>query len=127
MGGCCCTIHGVAGFLYTQMAHCWRSWDSFDYACWPRGDTSLALSLLVSWKLISSGSLSSFFFNLSKDILIKPEFLPFQILTNFLSSIMIHATRPFVRNERIQIKIEGYEVSGTVEVSNHIIFELKIM
>ncbi|KAG2335101.1 hypothetical protein Bca52824_006281 [Brassica carinata] len=38
-----------------------------------------------------------------------------EILTNFLSSIMIHATRPFVRNERIQIKIEGYEVSGTVE------------
>ncbi|XP_056861437.1 mechanosensitive ion channel protein 2, chloroplastic isoform X2 [Raphanus sativus] len=38
-----------------------------------------------------------------------------EILTNFLSSVMIHATRPFVRNERIQIKIEGYEVSGTVE------------
>lgn len=29
---------------------------------------------------------------------------------------MIHATRPFVVNEWIQVKIEGYEVSGTVEV-----------
>ncbi|CAA7028239.1 unnamed protein product [Microthlaspi erraticum] len=38
-----------------------------------------------------------------------------EILTNFLSSIMIHATRPFVRNEWIQTKIGGYEVSGTVE------------
>ncbi|CDY46875.1 BnaC01g27790D [Brassica napus] len=37
------------------------------------------------------------------------------ILTNFLSSIMIHATRPFVLNEWIQTKIGGYEVSGTVE------------
>ncbi|XP_021828030.1 mechanosensitive ion channel protein 2, chloroplastic-like, partial [Prunus avium] len=35
--------------------------------------------------------------------------------TNFLSSAMIHATRPFVVNEWIQTKIEGYEVSGTVE------------
>lgn len=39
-----------------------------------------------------------------------------EILTNFLSSIMIHATRPFVLNEWIQTKIGGYEVSGTVEV-----------
>ncbi|KAH9604845.1 hypothetical protein KSS87_004786 [Heliosperma pusillum] len=38
-----------------------------------------------------------------------------EIFTNFLSSIMIHATRPFVANEWIQTKIEGYEVSGTVE------------
>eukprot|EP00249_Psilotum_nudum_P019802 c27424_g1_i1 orf=782-3163(+) len=38
-----------------------------------------------------------------------------EIFTNFLSSIMIHATRPFVQNEWIQTKIEGYEVSGTVE------------
>ncbi|XAR48495.1 hypothetical protein NMG60_11031330 [Bertholletia excelsa] len=37
------------------------------------------------------------------------------IFTNFLSSIMIHATRPFVVNEWIQAKIEGYEVSGIVE------------
>lgn len=29
---------------------------------------------------------------------------------------MIHATRPFVLNEWIQTKIDGYEVSGTVEV-----------
>ena len=29
---------------------------------------------------------------------------------------MIHATRPFVVNDWIQTKIEGYEVSGTVEV-----------
>lgn len=39
-----------------------------------------------------------------------------QIFTNFLSSVMIHATRPFVVNEWIQTRIEGYEVSGTVEV-----------
>lgn len=29
---------------------------------------------------------------------------------------MIHATQPFVVNEWIQSSIEGYEVSGTVEV-----------
>ncbi|XP_044481473.1 mechanosensitive ion channel protein 2, chloroplastic-like isoform X2 [Mangifera indica] len=38
-----------------------------------------------------------------------------EIFTNFLSSVMIHATRPFVVNEWIQTKIQGYEVSGTVE------------
>ncbi|WVZ21562.1 hypothetical protein V8G54_008884 [Vigna mungo] len=38
-----------------------------------------------------------------------------EIFTNFLSSIMIHATRPFVVNERIQTKIKGYEVTGKVE------------
>lgn len=38
-----------------------------------------------------------------------------EIFTNFLSSVMIHATRPFVLNEWIKAKIEGYEVSGTVE------------
>ncbi|KAM1091572.1 hypothetical protein FF1_019039 [Malus domestica] len=38
-----------------------------------------------------------------------------EIFTNFLSSVMIHATRPFVANEWIQTKIEGYDVSGTVE------------
>ncbi|GAB2232413.1 hypothetical protein Droror1_Dr00011445 [Drosera rotundifolia] len=38
-----------------------------------------------------------------------------EIFTNFLSSVMIHATRPFVVNEWIQTKIEGVEVSGTVE------------
>ncbi|CAL5204595.1 unnamed protein product [Lathyrus oleraceus] len=38
-----------------------------------------------------------------------------EIFTNFLSSLMIHATRPFVVNERIKTKIKGYEVSGRVE------------
>ncbi|KAL4564266.1 hypothetical protein LXL04_028324 [Taraxacum kok-saghyz] len=38
-----------------------------------------------------------------------------EIFRNFLSSAMIHATRPFVVNEWIKAKIEGYEVSGTVE------------
>ncbi|KAE8684205.1 hypothetical protein F3Y22_tig00111151pilonHSYRG00274 [Hibiscus syriacus] len=33
-----------------------------------------------------------------------------EIFTNFLSSAMIHATRPFILNEWIQTKIEGYEV-----------------
>ncbi|GAB2283208.1 hypothetical protein Dimus_017733 [Dionaea muscipula] len=38
-----------------------------------------------------------------------------EIFTNFLSSAMIQATRPFVVNDWIQTKIEGYEVSGIVE------------
>ena len=38
-----------------------------------------------------------------------------KIFTNFLSSVMIHATQPFVVNEWIQTRIEGYEVFGTVE------------
>ncbi|GLJ15111.1 hypothetical protein SUGI_0247000 [Cryptomeria japonica] len=38
-----------------------------------------------------------------------------EILTNYMSSIMIHATRPFVVNDWIQTKIDGYEVSGIVE------------
>ncbi|XWS29594.1 hypothetical protein CRYUN_Cryun24cG0042200 [Craigia yunnanensis] len=38
-----------------------------------------------------------------------------EIFTNFLSSAMIHATRTFIVNEWIQTKIQGYEVSGTVE------------
>ncbi|CAM8992080.1 unnamed protein product [Rhodiola kirilowii] len=38
-----------------------------------------------------------------------------EIFTNFLSSAIIHATRPFVVNEWIQTRIEGYDVSGTVE------------
>ncbi|XP_042042868.1 mechanosensitive ion channel protein 2, chloroplastic-like isoform X3 [Salvia splendens] len=38
-----------------------------------------------------------------------------EIFTNFLSSVMIHTTRPFVLNEWIQTKIQGSEVSGTVE------------
>eukprot|EP00897_Mesotaenium_endlicherianum_P000513 jgi/Mesen1/10462/ME000082S09970 len=38
-----------------------------------------------------------------------------ELLTNFLSSIMIHAARPFMVNEWIVTKIDGQEVSGTVE------------
>ncbi|KAF9611908.1 hypothetical protein IFM89_036691 [Coptis chinensis] len=33
----------------------------------------------------------------------------------YCRSAMIHATRPFIVNEWIQTKIEGYDVSGTVE------------
>ena len=44
-------------------------------------------------------------------------FIILQIFTNFLSSVMIHVTRPFVVNEWIQAKIDGSDVSGTVEVS----------
>lgn len=36
---------------------------------------------------------------------------------NFLSSIMIHATGPFGVRERVQMKINGYDISGSVEVS----------
>ena len=40
-----------------------------------------------------------------------------QIFTNFLSSVMINATRPFVVNEWINAKIDGVDISGIVEVS----------
>ncbi|GJN12761.1 hypothetical protein PR202_ga31068 [Eleusine coracana subsp. coracana] len=39
-----------------------------------------------------------------------------EIFTNFLSSVMINATRPFVVNEWIKAKIDGVEVSGIVEI-----------
>lgn len=38
-----------------------------------------------------------------------------EIFTNFLSSVMINATRPFVVNEWIDAKIDGVDVSGIVE------------
>lgn len=38
---------------------------------------------------------------------------------------MIQATRPFIVNEWIQTKIEGYEVSGTVEVCMHVLSTAK--
>ncbi|KAF8658973.1 hypothetical protein HU200_058811 [Digitaria exilis] len=38
-----------------------------------------------------------------------------EILTNFLSSVMINATRPFVVNEWITANIGGVEISGIVE------------
>ncbi|KAJ9697445.1 hypothetical protein PVL29_009320 [Vitis rotundifolia] len=38
-----------------------------------------------------------------------------KMFTNFLSSIMIHATQPFVVNKWIQTKIEGCEVFGTIK------------
>lgn len=48
----------------------------------------------------------------------------FQILTNLLSSFMIHATRPFIVNERIQARIGGYDVSGAVEVCSWALYWL---
>ncbi|KAM0927730.1 hypothetical protein ACQ4PT_002682 [Festuca glaucescens] len=39
-----------------------------------------------------------------------------EILTNFISSIMINASRPFVVNEWITTKIDGVEVTGVVEI-----------
>jgi MscS family membrane protein len=39
--------------------------------------------------------------------------------------MIIHATRPFVVNERIKTKIKGYEVSGRVEVSIYYLTYLK--
>uniref|UniRef100_A0ACD6ATZ7 Uncharacterized protein n=1 Tax=Avena sativa TaxID=4498 RepID=A0ACD6ATZ7_AVESA len=38
-----------------------------------------------------------------------------EILTNFISSIMINASRPFVVNEWIATKIDGVEVIGVIE------------
>lgn len=40
---------------------------------------------------------------------------------------MIHATRPFIVNEWIQTKIEGYEVSGTVEVCRVVLVGIEMM
>lgn len=71
--------------------------------------------LWVLWNIHCSLDVSFPF--LCKRVFIETDSCLFQILTNFLSSVMIHATRPFVLNEWIQTKIEGYEVSGTVEVS----------
>ena len=74
---------------------------TFWFSCMPNY-VSFALFPLQIWILLIS----------------KPDFFAYhiQIFTNFLSSAMIHATRPFVVNEWIQTRIEGYEVSGTVEV-----------
>lgn len=38
-----------------------------------------------------------------------------EVLTNFISSVMIHVTRPFVVNDVIRTTIKGTEVSGAVE------------
>lgn len=36
--GCCgFIIYGVVGVFYPEMAHCWRSWNSFANPCWSRG------------------------------------------------------------------------------------------
>ncbi|KAL6864846.1 hypothetical protein ACP4OV_015997 [Aristida adscensionis] len=40
-----------------------------------------------------------------------------EIFTNFLSSVMINATRPFVVHEMVDAKIDGVEISGVVEES----------
>ncbi|CAM8983118.1 unnamed protein product [Rhodiola kirilowii] len=56
-------------------------------------------------KWLTAGGLGTVFLTLSGR----------EIFTNFLSSAMIHATRPFAVNDRIQTRIKGYDVSGTVE------------
>ncbi|XP_047322969.1 mechanosensitive ion channel protein 2, chloroplastic-like isoform X2 [Impatiens glandulifera] len=75
-------------------------------AAWVAG-VSLFMELLgfSTQKLLTAGGLGTVLLTLSGR----------EIFTNFLSSVMIHATRPFVLNDRIQIKSKGYEVSGTVE------------
>ena len=137
MGGCCFIVHGVAGFFHPEMANCWGSWHSIAHPCWSWGKPPFSPYLPYS-NFSFSGSYHTldhpcvylhqdhsrvkfpFWFLLSRWIFIYHKaFLIFwfiQIFTNFLSSVMIHATRPFVVNEWIQTKIEGYEVSGTVEV-----------
>lgn len=37
LGRCSFIIHGVVGFFYPEMDHCWRSWNSFANPCWSRG------------------------------------------------------------------------------------------
>ncbi|XP_019177358.1 PREDICTED: mechanosensitive ion channel protein 2, chloroplastic-like [Ipomoea nil] len=68
---------------------------------------SLFMELLgfSTQKLLTAGGLGTVFLTLAGR----------EILTNFLSGIMIHATRPFVVNDVIKTKIEGCEVSGAVE------------
>ena len=68
---------------------------------------SLFMELLgfSTQKWLTAGSLGTVFLTLAGR----------KIFINFLSSVMIHVTRPSVVNEWIQIKIEGYEVFGTVE------------
>ena len=68
---------------------------------------SLFMELLgfSTQKWLTAGSLGTVFLTLAGR----------KIFTNFLSSVMIHVTRPSVVNEWIQTKIEGYEVFGTVE------------
>lgn len=127
--GCCSIIvHGAAGILNPEMANSWWSWHSIAHPCWSRG-TDLSSCDIVNWTgcsllIITNSDCPCVYFQ----ILLRHNFLLrfsdymylnivwTQIFTNFLSSVMIHATRPFVVNEWIQTKIEGYEVSGTVEV-----------
>lgn len=75
-------------------------------AAWVAG-VSLFMELLgfSTQKWLTAGGLGTVLLTLSGR----------EIFTNFLSSVMIHATQPFVLNDRIQMKSKGYEVSGTVE------------
>uniref|UniRef100_A0A9I9DCJ5 Mechanosensitive ion channel protein 2, chloroplastic-like n=1 Tax=Cucumis melo TaxID=3656 RepID=A0A9I9DCJ5_CUCME len=83
------------------------AWKAVYSAVWVAA-ISLFMELLgfSTQKLLTAGGLGTVLLTLAGR----------EIFTNFLSSVMIHATRPFVVNEWIQTKIEGYEVSGTVEV-----------
>ncbi|RVW88650.1 Mechanosensitive ion channel protein 2, chloroplastic [Vitis vinifera] len=69
---------------------------------------SLFMELLgfSTQKWLTAGSLGTVFLTLAGR----------KIFINFLSSVMIHVTRPSVVNEWIQTKIEGYEVLGLLSM-----------
>ena len=96
---CCFSLYGIAGFQYPEVDNCWRFWDSIAYTCWSWGTTTHSADRITLCYCANSNH------NL------------LQIFTNFLSSVMINATRPFVVNEWINAKIDGVEFSGIVEVS----------
>ncbi|KAG5541887.1 hypothetical protein RHGRI_021651 [Rhododendron griersonianum] len=71
------------------------------------GAFSLFMELLgiSTQKLLTAGGLGTVLLTLAGG----------EIFTNFLSSVIIHTTRPFIATDWIQTTIQGYEVSGTVE------------
>jgi hypothetical protein len=84
VGSCCFTIHGVAGFLYPEVAHCWRSWDSIADSCWSWGAIKSSSFLFILSFNVSGLQVNSFLCIASGSNL---AFSPL-ILTNF---IFIHA------------------------------------
>ncbi|XP_058222484.1 mechanosensitive ion channel protein 2, chloroplastic-like isoform X3 [Rhododendron vialii] len=71
------------------------------------GAFSLFMELLgiSTQKLLTAGGLGTVLLTLAGG----------EIFTNFLSSVIIHTTRPFIATDWIRTTIQGYEVSGTVE------------
>ncbi|KAA3457396.1 Mechanosensitive ion channel 2, chloroplastic-like protein [Gossypium australe] len=105
---CCCTIQQTQKFFMetSEISDTRNVGKALYSAVWVAA-VSLFMELLgfSTQRWLTAGGLGTVLLTLAGR----------EIFTNFLSSAMIHATRPFVVNEWIQTKIEGYEVSGTVE------------